>query len=85
MASTGQEVFDITGLEAAAPSPAPLPEQLTVTAGGKTFDVVLRLDTPVEAEYYRHGGILPYVLRSATPGACLIGGESVSSGRRGRV
>ncbi len=60
---SGEEVFDITGLEAAAPSPALLPEQLTVRAGGKTFGVVLRLDTPVEAEYYRHGGILPYVLR----------------------
>ena len=60
---SGEEVFDITGLEAAAPSPAPLPERLTVSAGDKTFDVVLRLDTPVEAEYYRHGGILPYVLR----------------------
>ncbi len=60
---SGQEVFDIIGLEAAAPSPAPLPEQLTVTAGSKTFNVVLRLDTPVEAEYFRHGGILLYVLR----------------------
>ena len=38
-------------------------EVLTVTASGKAFDTVLRIDTPVEAEYYRHGGILPYVLR----------------------
>jgi aconitate hydratase len=58
---TGEEVFDITGLEAAGDGP--LPEALTVTADGKGFDVVLRIDTPVEAEYYRHGGILPYVLR----------------------
>ena len=60
---SGEEVFDITGLEAAAPLARSASRQLTVTAGGKAFDVVLRLDTPVEAEYYRHGGILPYVLR----------------------
>ena len=60
---SGEEVFDITGLEAAAAAPAPLPERLSVSAGDKTFDVVLRVDTPVEAEYYRHGGILLYVLR----------------------
>jgi aconitate hydratase len=28
-----------------------------------SFDVVCRIDTPIEIEYYRHGGILPYVLR----------------------
>jgi aconitate hydratase len=33
-------------------------------AGGqKTFDVLVRVDTPQEVEYYRYGGILPYVLR----------------------
>jgi aconitate hydratase len=58
---SGDEIFDVTGLESAGDGP--LPERLTVTAGDKTFDVVLRIDTPVEAEYYRHGGILPYVLR----------------------
>jgi aconitate hydratase len=58
----GQEVFDITGLEAAGVT-GPLPHRLTVNAGGKVFEVLLRVDTPVEAEYYRHGGILPYVLR----------------------
>ena len=58
----GQEVFDVTGLETAAVS-GPLPQRLTVNASGKVFEVLLRIDTPVEAEYYRHGGILPYVLR----------------------
>ncbi|HXW79822.1 MAG TPA: aconitate hydratase AcnA, partial [Acidimicrobiales bacterium] len=58
---TGEEVFDISGLEAAGDGP--LPEVLWVSAGSKAFDVVLRIDTPVEAEYYRHGGILPYVVR----------------------
>jgi aconitate hydratase len=57
----GQEVFDIIGLEGA--STGPLPQRLTVNAGDKVFEVWLRIDTPVEADYYRHGGILPYVLR----------------------
>jgi aconitate hydratase len=57
----GEEVFGITGLEAAGDGP--LPARLAVTAGEKTFEVALRIDTPVEADYYRHGGILPYVLR----------------------
>jgi aconitate hydratase len=30
---------------------------------GKTFEAVVRIDTPGEADYYRHGGILQYVLR----------------------
>jgi len=57
----GDEVFDITGLEAAGDGA--LPTHLEVRAGDKVFQVALRVDTPVEAEYYRHGGILPYVLR----------------------
>jgi hypothetical protein len=38
--------------------------QPVVTDGGKTITVKVRIDTPKEAEYYRHGGILPYVLRN---------------------
>ena len=57
----GDEVFDITGLEGSAGGP--LPARLSVRAGAVSFEVVLRIDTPVEADYYRHGGILPYVLR----------------------
>jgi aconitate hydratase len=59
---TGEEVFDITGLEGLSDE-EPLPRELTVSADGRTFSVVLRIDTPKEAEYYRHGGILMYVLR----------------------
>jgi aconitate hydratase len=60
---TGTEVFDITGLEGLADG-APLPATLQVTTdGGASFEVRLRIDTPKEADYYRHGGILPYVLR----------------------
>ena len=59
---TGEESFTITGLEGLADDDA-LPKTLSVSADGKQFDVVLRIDTPKEAQYYRHGGILPYVLR----------------------
>jgi aconitate hydratase len=34
-----------------------------VRAGEKCFETIVRIDTPMEAEYYRNGGILPYVLR----------------------
>ena len=59
---TGHEVFDIAGLEG-LDAGAPLPEELVVRADGREFRVSLRIDTPKEADYYRHGGILPYVLR----------------------
>jgi aconitate hydratase len=59
---TGEEVFDIVGLEG-VDADAPLPERLSVAADDTSFEVTLRIDTPKEAEYYRHGGILPYVLR----------------------
>jgi aconitate hydratase len=54
---TGREVFSITGL---ADGEA---HEVEVTADGRSFRAVLRLDTPREREYVRHGGILPYVLR----------------------
>jgi aconitate hydratase len=60
---SGWEVYDIAGLEKdLAPR-----KKITVTARDgtieKTFQVILRIDTPDELEYYRHGGILQYVLR----------------------
>jgi aconitate hydratase len=39
------------------------PKEVTVTAGETEFRARVRIDTPKEAEYYRHGGILQYVLR----------------------
>jgi aconitate hydratase len=57
---TGEELFDISGLEDVD---GPLPQQLTVRADDMTFAVRLRIDTPKEEDYYRHGGILQYVLR----------------------
>jgi aconitate hydratase len=53
---SGHEVFSIAGL-------ADLPSTVTVRAGDKTFQARVRIDTPKEADYYRHGGILQYVLR----------------------
>jgi aconitate hydratase len=56
---TGEEVFAIAGIgEGLAPK-----KRLWVTAGDKSFEVLCRIDTPQEVEYYLHGGILQYVLR----------------------
>ncbi len=63
---TGEEVFDVSGVPAALDGKGP--KEVTVRAkpvGGATkeFRAVVRIDTPMEVEYYRHGGILEYVLR----------------------
>ncbi len=57
---TGQETFAIAGLAGAQE----IGPEITVLADGREFSAVVRIDTPGEAEYYRHGGIMPYVLRS---------------------
>jgi aconitate hydratase len=54
---TGREEFDVVGVENAEA------REVTVRADGKEFRARVRLDTPREREYLRHGGILPYVLR----------------------
>jgi aconitate hydratase len=59
---TGEETITIAGLAGADPKSL-IGRRLTVEADGKPVEVVLRIDTPMEAEYLRHGGILPYVLR----------------------
>jgi aconitate hydratase len=66
LALRGSEVFAIAGIDAL--NAGELPKELTVIAtaddGSTTeFRVMVRIDTPMEAEYFRHGGILPYVLR----------------------
>jgi len=60
---TGRETFDITGLEGGA---SKLAKVIARGDDGKTteFEVRVRIDTPKELEYFRHGGILQYVLRS---------------------
>jgi aconitate hydratase len=58
---TGHEVFDIAGIEAL--NAGEIPKEVTVRAGEVTFTARVRIDTPMEASYFRHGGILHYVLR----------------------
>jgi aconitate hydratase len=60
---TGQEVYEITGIPEALKKVGSGKVYLTVKADDKTFEVLLRVDTPQEVLYYQHGGILPYVLR----------------------
>ncbi len=59
---TGDETIDITGVEAMNSGAAP--RTVTVRAGELEFEARLRIDTPGEADYYRNGGIMQYVLRS---------------------
>jgi aconitate hydratase len=59
---TGEETITVAGL-AGADIKSLIGRRLTVEADAKPIEVVLRIDTPMEAEYLRHGGILPYVLR----------------------
>jgi aconitate hydratase len=61
----GTETFDITGLEGAEIAPRQDVTLIIRRADGaiEELPLKLRIDTPIEIEYYRHGGILPYVLR----------------------
>jgi aconitate hydratase len=63
----GTEVFDFTGIEALNDGKTPKTVHVKAAKdGGKAveFDAVVRIDTPGEADYYRNGGILQYVLRN---------------------
>jgi aconitate hydratase len=64
---TGEEIYDLEGLPAALASFAPS-KRITVKAkkadgSVKSFEAVMRIDTPQEVLYYQHGGILQFVLR----------------------
>jgi aconitate hydratase len=59
---TGEEVFAIDGVAAALVA-GERPTKARVSADAQCFDVRVRIDTPMEVSYYRHGGILQYVLR----------------------
>jgi aconitate hydratase len=59
---TGMETITITGIEALNAGAVPATVRVS-TDTGVSFDALVRIDTPGEADYYRHGGILPYVLR----------------------
>lgn len=58
----GDEKFEITGITEL--NNGKIPATVTVKAGQKSFSARVRIDTPGEADYYRHGGIMQYVLRS---------------------
>ncbi|GAA2769320.1 MULTISPECIES: aconitate hydratase [Streptomyces] len=60
---TGEETFDFTGVEELNNGTTPRTVKVT-TDTGVEFDAVVRIDTPGEADYYRNGGIMQYVLRS---------------------
>jgi aconitate hydratase len=63
---TGTETFAVEGVTALNEGTTPKTLKVTATAEdgtAKSFDAVLRIDTPGEADYYRNGGILQYVLR----------------------
>jgi aconitate hydratase len=60
---TGFEVYSIEGIPQAVALGANARVWANSDAGEKTFEVRVRIDTPQEAEYYRNGGILPYVVR----------------------
>ena len=59
---SGEEVFSVSGVTAL--NEGRIPSIVKVTAGDKSFEAKVRIDTPGEADYYRHGGIMQYVLRS---------------------
>jgi aconitate hydratase len=64
---TGTETFDVSGIVELNAGKIPSTVSVTATAldgSVKTFQAVVRIDTPGEADYFRHGGILQYVLRS---------------------
>jgi len=60
---TGFEEYDIQALGNDMMPRATLTVAAKVAGGTKTFQVRSRIDTPEELNYYKHGGILPYVLR----------------------
>jgi aconitate hydratase len=64
---SGRERFDVLGIEEI--NTGPVPREVTVAVRpddgpGREFRAVVRIDTPGEAEYFRHGGIMQYVLRT---------------------
>jgi len=63
---TGEETFEVTGIEQLNGGATPKTVKVVAQGAGEpiTFDAVVRIDTPGEADYYRHGGIMQYVLRS---------------------
>ena len=65
LALSGEEVFAIAGIaDAVAAVSKGERAEVSVRAGDTHFDARVRIDTPREADYFRHGGILQFVLRA---------------------
>jgi aconitate hydratase len=60
---SGEEVFSISGLAGHEIPPDNVTVSVKTPDGEREFEALVRIDTPAEAAYYRHGGILRYVLR----------------------
>jgi aconitate hydratase len=60
---TGEEVFHIEGIADLTPRKVLTVRAVKPDGSERTFQVLARVDTPIEVDYYRHGGILPMVLR----------------------
>jgi aconitate hydratase len=60
---TGEETFSVRGLEGQARTPERVTVSVTSDDGTREFEAAVRIDTPAEAAYFQHGGILQYVLR----------------------
>ncbi|MFC9293456.1 aconitate hydratase AcnA [Streptomyces sp. NPDC057011] len=67
LALTGEETFSFTGVEELNNGTTPRTVKVT-TDTGVSFDAVVRIDTPGEADYYRNGGIMQFVLRNLIRG-----------------
>jgi aconitate hydratase len=67
---SGEETFSISGVTELNEGRTPRTVKVTATGSGKDveFDAVVRIDTPGEANYYRNGGIMPFVLRNLRAG-----------------
>ena len=63
LALTGYEKFDVEGVATLEPRKTLAVKARNESGKERTFDVVARIDTPEELAYFRHGGILQYVLR----------------------
>ncbi|MET9685423.1 aconitate hydratase AcnA [Streptomyces coeruleorubidus] len=61
LAPTGAETITVSGLETL--NTGHIPATVRVLSDGREFTARVRLDTPREADYFRHGGVMPYVLR----------------------
>jgi aconitate hydratase len=71
---TGQEIYRVENVAAAIACSTPARVHATREDGTEvTFEATVRIDTPQELEYYRNGGILPYVLRQVATTAARTG------------